>query len=100
MSHPFFRRVGRWCGSLLLVAALSACVGGDNQDSAAAQHKVLASVRQSDGTVVAASGFNVGDYVVLQAPAGSSTVRLAVSPFWTGGKAQRSSPRRSCPSGL
>lgn len=70
MSHPFFRRVGRWCGSLLLVAALSACVGGDNQDSAAAQHKVLASVRQSDGTVVAASGFNVGDYVVLQAPAG------------------------------
>lgn len=70
MSHLFTRCAGRWCGSLLLVAALSACVGDDNRDSAADQHKVLASLRQGDGAVVAASGFNVGDYVVLQAPAG------------------------------
>ena len=70
MSHPFSRLLGRCCGSLLLVAALSACVGDDHEDSAADQYKVLASQRQSDGAVVAASGFNVGDYVVLQAPAG------------------------------
>ena len=61
MSPPFFRLLGRCCGSLLLVAALSACVGDDHEDSAADQHKVLASQRQSDGAVVAASGFNVGD---------------------------------------
>jgi len=69
MSHPFSRLVGCCCGGLLLVAALSACVGDDHEDSAD-PHQVLAAQRQSDGAVVAASGFNVGDYVVLQAPAG------------------------------
>ena len=61
----------RWCCCLLLSGLLSACNNDDNDADAAASNKVVSSVRQSDGSAASGPVYQVGDHVLLQAPASS-----------------------------
>jgi sugar lactone lactonase YvrE len=62
-------RLGRWSCTLLLALLLTAC-DESNTQADAADNRVIAAVRHGDGSIQAASSLNVGEQLLLQAPAG------------------------------
>lgn len=62
-------RLGRWSCTLLLALLLTAC-DESNTQADAADNKVIAAVRHGDGSIQAAGSLNVGEQLLLQAPAG------------------------------
>lgn len=62
-------RLGRWSCTLLLALLLTACDESGNENDAA-DNKVIAAVRHSDGSTQAAGNLNVGEQLLLQAPVG------------------------------